>query len=164
MLTVILINVLTIALLWSWLLSLHVQNDPIHHLSDPYIQICGMCSGSHWSPVSRFTSRLARTPIKVYLKRRFMSYLYVCALIKFIGSPTSVTKKIHGNPSETSRHVPKYVLAGLDIYLDLFEITDNTNLPFSFVMRGPPESPKHIIPFSCPVTLPNAHKCVFCIL
>ena len=36
MLTVILINVLTIALLWSWLLSLHVQNDPIHHLSDPY--------------------------------------------------------------------------------------------------------------------------------
>ena len=33
----------------------------------------------------------------------------------------------------------------------------NTDLPFSCTIRGPPESPWHMVPLGCPVTLPYAH-------
>ena len=109
--------------------------------------ICGMWSGSHRSPVSIFATRSVRTPIKVYLNvENYVLYLW--ALIKFIGSPTSVLT-IFGCDSRP-------IISPNVCYI--------TNLPFSFVTRGPPESPKHIIPFSCPVTLPNAQIFSLCTL
>ena len=33
----------------------------------------------------------------------------------------------------------------------------NSDLPFSCAIRGPPESPWHVAPMGCPVTLPYAH-------
>ena len=139
MLSVILINVLTIALLSF----LHVQREPIHHLRDPHPHLWHVL---RITPVSCVHIRYKISEnANQSVSKRGDYVLFVWALIKFIGIPTSLII-----------YAMQYIISHNVCYI--------TNLPFSFVTRGPPESPKHIIPFSCPVTLPNAHKCSFCTL
>ena len=87
MLSVILINVRTIAFLWGWL-SLHVQNDPIHHLRDPHPDLWHVLWITYVACV-QIWFKISENSNQSVSKRKELCF-YVWALIKFIGSPTSV--------------------------------------------------------------------------